>query len=328
MDVYARVLINKREIYPIIFENKTNTFLHNDQLERYCDLVYRWFWDKPEKALEDQKKDICNHKIIVDSTIDFSEIKICNTQYLLFKSSYIFKWEENEFEVLSNNYYKKKGKTDFHLRKLEDMKILLDKILVDKNEIRLIADYRNYIEKKIESEKTDSDWDNWKNKKDGFEKALNSHLGQWKFFEACDAEDINCQSNSGLWSSYSIGKSLEKVKDNPDTINYFFRYGWRKGEKAVYLQQFRKEKEVTNKATKDKRQEEYDSLSSKLKKIYSNNTYEVICDFENSKRGVDGKEVFRIVFDEDKNTPENVALFIKNFTEEFNTIPGEVRKEI
>ena len=206
MDVYARVLINKREIYPIIFENKTNTFLHNDQLERYCGMVYKWFWDKPEKALEDQKKDICNHQIIVDSTINFSEMKICNTQYVLFKSSYIFKWEKEEFENQKMDYYKKNGKTDFHLCKLEDMKILLDKISVDKNEISLIDDYRNYIEKKIKSEETDADWDNWKNKKDDFEKALNSHLGQWKFFEACGAEDINCQSNSGLWSSYSIVK--------------------------------------------------------------------------------------------------------------------------
>ena len=48
MDVYANVRINNK-IHPIIFEDKTNTYLHGEQHFRYLNMVSDWkerHWDK------------------------------------------------------------------------------------------------------------------------------------------------------------------------------------------------------------------------------------------------------------------------------------------
>lgn len=322
MDVYARVLIDKYYVYPIIFENKTNTFLHGEQLERYCDKVYEWFWNNPEKALENQKKDISDNNCIDSSEIDLSEIQICKIQYVLFKSSYIFPWEETKFTKRTEKYCEKIDKVGFHLRTLEDMNHFLSRLQTD--EFSIISDYKDYIDEKVKDEKSAENWDEWKNKKAGFEKALNSHLGQWKFFNACGAASILCKSDSGVYSVYSIVTKSEEDKSDCNFIDYCFRYGKRKGKKAIYLQQYRWEKGVTEQSEKEKRQKEYYELSLVLKNKKSLKT---ICDFDSKKDGTDGKEIFRVIFD-DNNTPEKVAEFIKDFAKEFNAILDEVRKKL
>jgi hypothetical protein len=350
MDVYARVLINKKDIYPIIFENKTNSFLHGNQLERYCNTVYGWFWDKPNKAKKDQEKDIRNHKKIDEASVDFSNLKICNIQYILFKSSMIFDWEEAEFEIRSRNlcnnqYYNDDSKhhipservarirdnTVFSLRTLNDMRSFLRRIpdksdgtsMPDDN--YLLSDYKKYIDRRIEAEAFDNSWDDWKNNKEKYETALCSHIGQWRFFEACGAGSIHCENNSGTWSSYEIYSNTLTAEEDPEAIHYCFRYGYRKNKKAVFLQQYRWEKGVTNKNAKDDRETEFNELSIKLDALYADKKHGVICNFKNRQKGFDGKEIFRIVFDENDNTPEKVAEFIKSFTDEFKGIIEEIR---
>ena len=44
MDVYTCIESNGK-LYPIIFEDKVNTTLHDNQLERYCSKVMEWFSD-------------------------------------------------------------------------------------------------------------------------------------------------------------------------------------------------------------------------------------------------------------------------------------------
>ena len=212
MDIYARVLINRKFIYPIIFEDKTSTFLHSNQLERYCNMVYGWFWNDPENAIHSQMADIESRGIVCEQ-----QVQVCNIQYVLFKTSYIFDWEKKEFKTriesfCNNEYYTEDSKkyipadraeaiakhTDFHIRNLSDMLKYLKSISSDNV---LITDYLKFINEKIEREDFDSNWEKWKDSREGFEIALNSHLGQWQFFKACGAEEINCQSNSGIWSA-------------------------------------------------------------------------------------------------------------------------------
>ena len=76
---------------------------------------------------------------------------------------------------------------------------------------------------------------------------------------------------------------------------------------------------------KDDRETEFNELSIKLDALYADKKHGVICNFKNRQKGLDGKEIFRIVFDENDNTPEKVAEFIKSFTDEFKGIIEEVR---
>ena len=47
IDVYANIEYNGK-YYPIIFENKSNTTIHDNQIERYCNQVYEWYKEKSE----------------------------------------------------------------------------------------------------------------------------------------------------------------------------------------------------------------------------------------------------------------------------------------
>ena len=84
MDVYANIRVGDK-IIPVIFEDKTDTFLHGNQELRYTEMVNTWKEDKKwTKELFDNAK------------LKWSE----NTRYVFFKTGYVFNWQKEEIENL------------------------------------------------------------------------------------------------------------------------------------------------------------------------------------------------------------------------------------
>lgn len=84
MDVYAVVRV-RNKIVPIIFEDKTNTYLHSGQFESYCKTVHSWL--NSESYLENSRRDFKDDNLTWD-----------NILYVYFKTGYVPGWQEVDFE--------------------------------------------------------------------------------------------------------------------------------------------------------------------------------------------------------------------------------------
>jgi len=115
------------------------------------------------------------------------------------------------------------------------------------------------------------------------------------------------------------------VRINLTTV---FRCDVRKGERVIFLQQYRNESEIKNSSIREK-QEDFIYASDQSRKIaeklLATGNYRV--SYEQSKpsfneKSYDGKEVFRVYIN-DKSLPCDVGYFIAEFTKEFQEQYGK-----
>lgn len=157
MDVYASIRVGN-EIIPVIFEDKTNTFLHGDQEARYTEMVNSWKNDeKWTKGLFDNDK------------LKWSK----KTMYVFFKTGYVFDWQKEEMKCIKEKL-NAKVKTIY----IDDM---LEFIARYKHKDFLLDDYYEYLTKR-KSELVGSMEDKcnrYFNKIFGDKKRFSYHYQQW-----------------------------------------------------------------------------------------------------------------------------------------------------
>lgn len=134
IDVYAEIVINDKTVHPVIFEDKTNTYLHNDQMYKYIEKINNETNDKKRKNF-------------------FGEVELSNILYVYFKTGFASDWErcdikEKQTEVQNGNHDEKNKKdaiTNVSFREiyLEEMFDFLESIQT--NDL-LFKDYKNYLE--------------------------------------------------------------------------------------------------------------------------------------------------------------------------------------
>lgn len=121
IDVYANVRVGNM-IIPIIFEDKTNTFLHGEQEKRYTEMVNNW------------KQDLNWTKTLFPNKhLTWSE----HTKYVFFKTGYVFDWQRNEIEVIKANL-----NAEVKSLYIEDMITFISK---HKTKDLLLADYYEHL---------------------------------------------------------------------------------------------------------------------------------------------------------------------------------------
>lgn len=85
MDVYAVLCVENKAI-TIIFEDKTDTYLHSNQMKKYCDTVNGW---KNEKYLGD---------INIKERNGVEKLEWGKTRYIYFKTGYVPEWQKKDIE--------------------------------------------------------------------------------------------------------------------------------------------------------------------------------------------------------------------------------------
>lgn len=154
MDIYAEIEIDG-VILPIIFEDKTDTFLHGNQFLNYCQKVNGWCRKYSKKT------DII---------------------YILYKTGYLF---EDYKKVFEQEQCKVNEVFDNVRSKLATKNDMLDFIsILDFNNCpEYILQYNEYVKHLVEKEnKAEASCD------------METHIGQYKFFReyfGCDADEIN-----------------------------------------------------------------------------------------------------------------------------------------
>lgn len=124
IDVYAEILINNNILHPVIFEDKTNTYLHSDQMYKYIEKINNEMTSK-------------------DGQNRFSGYTTGNILYVYFKTGFASEWERNDINNKKNVIIKSIPKVSFKEIYLKEMFDFLESIQT--NDL-LFKDYKNYLE--------------------------------------------------------------------------------------------------------------------------------------------------------------------------------------
>ena len=211
MDVYTRLRI-KEEIIPVMFENKTNTYLHDNQLERYANIIKKW---KDSKKTED---------------LFGKELPIGKTLAVYFKTGYVFGWEKEELNKIKGDF-EKNNEQSLRIIYLDDFLPFLESI---KNYDTILRDYYSHLQAQRNT------WNNL----DKCEEALYEHL-----FSTIFTQNATFDYSYQGWAEKNIF-IREFNNCDKNKIYYSIKIHWRKNNKinddqlAVCFSQYRNEKTI------------------------------------------------------------------------------------
>lgn len=221
MDVYANIRVNKK-IYPVIFEDKTDTYLHGYQHERYVRMVKDW---KTNEKWEDWRNSLFSEK----------ELKWERTIFVFFKTGYIFKWQRKELEQISEAL--KNDDAVLRLIELEDIEKFMQG---QSDKDNLLSDYYEHLKEKIDDSQkgrliSEINKDSKPMPKSTFDRIF------CKIFDP--AKEFN-HSYQG-WAAADFVKIADKSGKSENNIYYVLRIDRRKNgdsrDYAIIIQQCRNE---------------------------------------------------------------------------------------
>ena len=309
IDVYAIIVVDNKAC-PIIIEDKTNTFLHSDQLKKYCEKVASWM---SNNYLDSVRQRLNNNNIV------WGDI-----YYVYFKSGFVSKYEDNElikqFEF---------AKTHVNNCELRLKKIYLDDMVEFLNGINLKDNlFNDYLTHLLHyKELFDVSYKNAlsPSSQDEYTKYYSNSAGLYRLFENTFGEcsNINDHVYQG-WASYDIFSLSSKINPNEkNNIQYLFRFekcasSRKKYAYAFQLQQYRYERGTVGNDRESLLAEKFEQANL-VQKICVNTidkmNSSVIVKFQelSYNKSYDGKMIFK-VFIEDSNSPKLVSDFINKFT--------------
>lgn len=311
MDVYTVVCLRDK-IYPIIFENKTSTYLHSNQFQAYCTKVANWM-NGNKKYLSDLSKKMNNLHCEWGGII-----------YVFFKTGFMFGWQQKDFKQQTEDVSVSLAKSGITLLVreiyLDDM---VDFLGCQKRD-ELLDDYYCFL-------------NNQKTKKNfaigqGMDsvtscyKALDDNTGSNEtecalLFQRIFGGDSKFTYNYQQWAAKDLFSTTDK---NGNTTNYCLRfercnYKSKIKAPAFQLQQHQFEKDVSEKedALENKTNEAV-KIQEVCKEIINEmNTTNVEYRFEQLKcfpcKAYNGQMIMKF-FIVDKSDPETVCNFIAAFS--------------
>lgn len=282
MDVYANVRV-KDKIIPLIFEDKTDTFLHGKQHIRYCERVQSW------------KKDKKWAKSLFSS---WDNPAWGNTVYVLFKTGYLFGWQEAELEKVETSIAQYDA--NFRIITLDDMIGFLDSVYEDE----LLLDYKTFLKQKRleQADCIERKCDRYYQKIFGGKPWFHYDHQQWSSKDFMTIDDANGKEENRIW--IGIGTQWLKKEDK-------YQY-------AVIMYQYRKESGLFGSAEekeqlRNKRYEITEKTGKLCERIFQelnpHNLPEL--EYNDKNRMPDKNRIFK-VFINDSNEDE-VCEFFKHF---------------
>lgn len=267
IDVYAEIVINGT-VYPVIFEDKTNTYLHDEQMYKYCKKIKKAI---NTKAYKKQVNDI-----------NYNSGKII---YIYFKSGYASKWEK--YDIANKQNKVKEGESKSNKEAIDNVvfkEIYLENIVEFLNKQTssdiLFTDYRDHLRKL--HEKRNKILNNYMTTPTECSHALDednqtvSFLLLEKIFGKCWIEYTANNKLAIVYPFYTLDKNQNKIFYNLGLTGrngkYYFRFEqWQKEDK---LQTKRDEAKKIQKFCK-KITEDYSSFEFPPLRETLNNSYKI-----------------------------------------------------
>ena len=314
IDVYAEILINNNILHPVIFEDKTNTYLHNDQMYKYIEKINNETNDKKRKNF-------------------FGEVELSNILYIYFKTGFASDWErcdikEKQTEVQNGNQDEKNKKdaiTNVSFREiyLKEMFDFLESIQTDDI---LFNDYKNYL---VSIKNTREEYlEKYKDSTTECNNALKESNEQITvllleeiFGKGCWIEYTPHQHRGIVYPFYTIS-TKHKGKDD---YRIFYNFGITCYKDNYYfrLKQWRKESKWQNDLKA--KIEDAQKVQRICREIYNEINHKKITVKFNDKlkqtanKTFDSQEIFRINFDENYSANViDICSFLKTFIKKLN----------
>ena len=305
MDVYAIVKV-KNEIRPIIFEDKTNTYLHSGQFKDYCKTVHSWLESK--SYLENLREDF------KDNNLTWG-----NILYVYFKTGYVPGWQEADFENQTQKII-----NDKEIKKLTVRKpIYIDDIItfVEKyTHIPLLDDYLKHL--KNIKEEMDTTLRYWNDKTNTF------NYKYWVYTKepACDmlfqsvfGDNAWFNYNHQGWASRDMFYIKQPEKTDENRLWYSLKLGcWKYQGKYRYafaLQQYRNEKNVSGNTEEllKARIENAECIRKICREIFKELEFYNITPVDTGKEKINNENYLFKFFITDDCTAEYLCEYLKGF---------------
>lgn len=334
MDVYA-VIYTQNKLHPIIFEDKTNTYLHNEQIKRYSDTVAKWMRDNYLHTISE--------RMGLPGNVQWGEII-----FVYYKTGYPFGWQQNDLrkqQASAEKKVKELGhKIVFKSIYLEDMVGFLRK----HNNDPLLLDYCSALEMKLCRRRFAEE--NCLISAESCQQALSNEIGSnetaiGNLFAECFGKDTWFSYSHQCWASMDlVVTSKEWYEDKqPNRIYYGFRfeecsYGYKKRAYAFQFYQYRDENAIRENKTIQLQKKIVEAnqileLSKRIIDELAQKEIEVVylTPHEQLEKSFNDQKLFK-VFIEGDNNPKQVCAFIRAFSERFcqhaAEIGGEVYNEV
>lgn len=312
MDVYAVVGV-RNTLYPLIFENKTNTYLHSGQFFNYCSMVADWLSPK-DPYLDNLSK-----------TMALSSAKWGEIVYVYFKTGYPFGWQKQDFQREKETVTTALAQRNITLTTKEIYLETMVDFLESQNKDPLLNDYFEVLA--AQKRHREYVFAHGLESVASCNAALDDQIGSSEagcalLFQTIFSEDSYFHYDHQHWAS----KDLLTITDKNNNQTYYsFRFQWcsydkTQGAYAFQLQQWRREKAVCGDAGQ--------ALSAK---VHEANRIQALCQsivndmgctnvewrFETLKdypcKSYDRQMLFK-VFIVNNSTPSCVCDFIKRFS--------------
>lgn len=340
MDVYA-VIYTQNKLYPIIFEDKTNTYLHNEQIERYSTTVAEWM--RPHRRKKDDYLHTISERMGLSGDVQWGEIV-----FVYYKTGYPFGWQQNDLlkqQASAEKKVKEMGcNVVFKNIYLEDMVGFLRK----HNNDPLLLDYCSALETKLCRRRFAEE--NCLVSAESCQQALSNEIGSnetaiGSLFAECFGKDTWFSYSHQCWATMDLVATQNEWYDDkqPNRIYYGFRfeqcsYGNKKSAYAFQFYQYRNEGAIKeSKAVQlQKKIVEANQILELCKRIIvevAQKGIEVVYlkPHEQLAKSFNDQKLFK-VFVAGDNNPKQVCAFIRAFSERFcqhaTEIGGEVCNDV
>lgn len=319
MDVYAVVCV-RNKLYPIIFENKTNTYLHSGQFLNYCSEVAMWMSPK-----DSYYQNLLNSMNV--SPDGWGEIV-----YVYFKTGYSFGWQKRDFCKQKETVKMKLAEAHTKLMVKEIyLDTIVDFLACQKRDF-LLNDYYEVLKK--QKDNRDYVFAHGLESVESCYAALDDQEGSNEagcaiLFQNIFGEDSYFNYNHQHWASRDLFTTMD---ENGNQTYYCFRFQWCKYQKAqgayaFQLQQWRSEKSVrgsSDQALQNKIDEAGRIKTICEKMVSSRELDDIEMRFEKLKeypcKSYDGQMIMK-VFITNASEPQKVCDFLRSFSE-------QLRKEV
>lgn len=289
MDVYLVIRI-KNEVHPIIFEDKTDTFLHGDQMKKYIEKVNSW---KKKKFLKQLAQEFNN-----------TSIQWGKTYYFYYKTGYISSYEEREFLNQKQVVLNSNENTVIKEIVTDNMcQFLLNQLGKDD----LINDYYCCLDQKLKKQQFGKEnyfSDDYKKR----EEALGQKSGQICFMYELFGEGVELNRNDYQnWTQKNVFFDLNGTR-------YFFSLKWQTGQYMLLFRQWDNNKDIFQEKINN-----YNYALNLCKELVKNYSQPIELLFENSIdldiKYYNEKTVFAITLN--NNSKQNIISFISYFLNKF-----------
>ncbi len=306
IDVYVEILLDvDKKVHPVIFEDKTNTYLHNDQLYKYIQKTYDE--TKPQKG----KK-------------HFSEGETGEILYVYYKTGYASEWQQSDLEnkkkevlnwIEKNNYI---NNVSFKNIYLEDIIRFLEANQIDDT---LLNDYISYLKKSkdiLEKAKRElfTSSDNCNNALKIANEYSSVTLLERIFGNGCWVEYTPHQQRCIVYPFYTFNTNDTDLQD----YRIFYNLGIANNKNEYYFRfkQWRKESKCKDALTEKIKEANY--IQKLCKEIAKEIDSKGIIDFKNTLKEsnyktFDSQRIFKIPIDGNA-TPEEICQLLNKFIEQ------------